>query len=114
MPVLLYLTVAFLGSWTPYAIMVLYISITKSSQINLVFLAIALLLAKSSPIWNPYIYFFRDKQFSRECHELLPFLARLGSWRNRPGNRNMHLQLDSFVCIMPTPIVTSGEVVEGI
>jgi hypothetical protein len=97
--------VAFVGSWTPYAGMALYISITKDNRVNLICVAIVLILAKSTPIWNPYIYFLRDKQFNFECQELIPFLSRHGFWRIRSRNQEEDVTYPSPV--IPESAVTN-------
>ncbi|XP_061185766.1 parapinopsin-like [Saccostrea echinata] len=89
---ILFMIVAFLGSWTPYACMALYIVITRNNRINLVVSAIPLLLAKCSPVWNPYIYFMRNHKFNQECRKLLPFLKHLGLWRVNPREQNVVTQ----------------------
>lgn len=83
--------VAFLGSWTPYAFMALYIVITKNKQIHPLLATIPLVLAKCAPIWNPYIYFMRDTKFNHECRKMLPILSRLGLWRVNPGSQDDHV-----------------------
>ncbi|XP_062594087.1 opsin-VA-like [Saccostrea cucullata] len=89
---ILIMIVAFLGSWTPYACMALYIVITKNNRINLVVSSIPLLLAKCSPVWNPYIYFMRNHKFNQECRKLLPFLRHLGLWRVNPREQSVVTQ----------------------
>lgn len=83
--------VAFLGSWTPYAFLALYVVITKNNQIHPLLATFPLVLAKCAPIWNPYIYFMRDTKFNHECRKMLPILSRLGLWRVNPGSQDDHV-----------------------
>lgn len=88
---ILIMIVAFLGSWTPYAFLALYVVITKNNQIHPLLATFPLVLAKCAPIWNPYIYFMRDTKFNHECRKMLPILSRLGLWRVNPGSQDDHV-----------------------
>lgn len=72
------LTVAFLLSWSPYAVLAMYVIITKNSTMHLALSSVPVVLAKTAPLWNPYIYFVRDRRFNKECEKLLPIFKKLG------------------------------------
>lgn len=72
------LTVAFLLSWSPYAALAMYVIITKNSTMHLALSSVPVVLAKTAPLWNPYIYFVRDRRFNKECEKLLPIFKKLG------------------------------------
>ncbi|XP_076022917.1 parapinopsin-like [Genypterus blacodes] len=60
------MVLTFLGTWLPYAAMALAIIIDPSLYIDPVIATLPVIFAKSSTVYNPFIYFFMNRQF-RGC-----------------------------------------------
>jgi hypothetical protein len=68
---LLCLLVVFLISWTPYAFVVFW-RICGFEELPLVATALPAIFAKSSSVWNPFLYAFTNTQFRKALAEHIP------------------------------------------
>ena len=66
----------------PYSIVSLVTIIGEPETIPPTVTMVPALLAKSSIIWNPIIYFVRHNDFRRECLKLLPGWCSLNAYRH--------------------------------
>ena len=89
----MHFTVAFLLSWSPYAALALYVIITKNNSIHPVLSMVPVVLAKSSSLWNPYIYFMRDTKFNDECPKMVPVLKCFPCWKAHPAQEKESINL---------------------
>ncbi|KAJ8319414.1 hypothetical protein KUTeg_004505 [Tegillarca granosa] len=62
----------FLFSWVPYAIVSFWAAFGDASMIPAIASALPAILAKSSTIWNPIIYFLTNNQFRSALIRLVP------------------------------------------
>ncbi|XP_060072166.1 visual pigment-like receptor peropsin [Ylistrum balloti] len=74
---ILWMILAFMMSWFPYATLTLITVIGGSSSISPEMTVCPTILAKISVIWNPLIYTYRNREIRKSMVELLPFLSFL-------------------------------------
>uniref|UniRef100_A0A8C5H6U8 Opsin 8, group member c n=1 Tax=Gouania willdenowi TaxID=441366 RepID=A0A8C5H6U8_GOUWI len=102
------ISLGFVIAWAPYAIVSFLFIFHKEPRYmapeGFVFPA---LFAKSSHIYNPFIYFYFNKTFQREVHSLLiSFYNKLGGNRvgvhassGHPAPHPIHIQLQEQKCV---------------
>ncbi|XP_069108023.1 rhodopsin, G0-coupled-like [Argopecten irradians] len=71
---ILWMTLAFIFSWFPYAIFSMTAVIGGKSVIPPGLTVLPTLLVKLSVVWNPLIYTYRNREIRRSMIELLPFV----------------------------------------
>ncbi|KAK3083389.1 hypothetical protein FSP39_021382 [Pinctada imbricata] len=75
----------FLVSWTPYAILSLYVVATGDGDINPVLGTVPAVIAKMSTVWNPIIYISLNKSFKEAWIATFPCCQRVCERRVNPG-----------------------------
>ena len=70
-----YITVAFVFSWFPYAIICLWSVLGDPLEIPAAVGIIPTMMTKLSILWNPIIYVARNKEFRKAIRAHLPCLA---------------------------------------
>ncbi|XP_033727976.1 opsin-3-like [Pecten maximus] len=78
---ILWMILAFIVSWSPYALLSMTAVIGGASTISPGLSVCPTILAKISVVWNPLIYSYRNREIRRSMLEFLPFLH---CWLNLP------------------------------